>query len=205
MFIQATLKPLKVGKTLMLKRILRIAVLLLVILFALAAMLVINADDEQNNASAAILDGNDRILVWTAPVIAPGQQTAVEPGVLSWMDQSGGLVTVLPVPQQANRVAACGRNAVSPDGRHFALFMGNDAGPRGGSLYIMTDGGSPVEVDTVQFLACIGGNGRFTYSPNSQQFGYIAYEDTARTSAFAQGTLKVGRTNDYQMSSVRRR
>lgn len=145
---------------------------------------------------AALLDEGDQILVWTAPASDPSNFLADATGDIAFMNGLGALTTVVKVPDQSNRIQACGSNALSPDGRHYVLFTGLDTG-NGGTLYLMTDGGSPVVVEEgFQFLACRGGNAILKYSPDSSRLVYNAHEVGAAQSEFADGTLKVRSTAD---------
>ncbi len=148
--------------------------------------------------TVSLIGEGDQLLVWTAPAVLPDTQAANATGDIALVDSAGNIVPVIKVPDGANRVIACGSQAQSPDGRHFAFFMGLDSA-QGGQLYLMTDGGTPTPVADVQYLACRGGNGRFTFSPDSSRFAYIAYEADARESDFSDGTLRVGNTSDYSV------
>lgn len=155
-----------------------------------------------SQAKAARPDDADRILVWVAPVAVPGTQPANQPGELAWLDQNGTLLSLAAVPLQSNRVEACGRGAISPDGEHFVFFMGNDKGTQGGGLYLMSGSQAPLQIDTIQFLGCLGGNGRFQWSPDGERFAYIAYAADARTSTYAAGQLKIVRAEDASLETT---
>ncbi len=189
----------------------RFALLFGLILLGLAAALVVASGAFKSNSvsasentpkvekkAAAVIGAGDQLLVWTAPAVLPNTQAANATGDIALVDSTGSIVPVVKVPDGANRVIACGSNALSPDSRHFAFFAGVDSN-QGGQLYIMTDGGTPTPVDTIQYLGCRGGNGRFDYSPDSTRFAYIAYESNARQSEFADGRLKVANISDYSV------
>jgi WD40 repeat protein len=136
----------------------------------------------------ALADANDRLLVWLAPGQDPGEQTA--PGQLVFVDGTGGTTPVMDVPAPVSRVIPCGDEASSPDGNHFAFYMGGDAG----SLYMMTGTNTPTLLDDdVQALACVGG-GTFQWASDSSRFGYIAFEPGASNSEFPDGFMHIYNT-----------
>jgi hypothetical protein len=166
----------------MLKRRITI-LLLLVILMGLASAMLF-----QRNAKAITED--DQILVWNAPAVAPGQQAANQVGILAYINNTGALQPITDVLAQSSKVEACGPNALSPDGRRYAMFMGVDQG-RVAQLYLMTDGDVPVLVDdTFSSLGCTGTNGLLQYSPDNSKIAYIDYEIRANVD-FADGYLRV--------------
>lgn len=170
-------------------KFIQISILLSLILIGLFAI----------SGPAAAIDDNDILIAWTAPATEPNTQAANATGDVAFVNNAGELVSIIKVPDQANRVEPCGSNALSPDGRHFAFFMGVDTN-NGGGLYIMTDGGTPIAIEDpgdMQFLGCVGGNGRFNYSPNSELAVYIDYEADARQAEFGDGILNVVNLSDY--------
>lgn len=191
------------------KRILAIIILLALLLIALGMFLLrpllqdmailsnstapiaANSENTLNIQAAgplALSDANDQLLVWMAPGQDPGEQTA--PGQLIFVDGIGGTTPVMDIPAQTGRVFACGDEAASPDGAHFAFYMGGDAG----DLYMMTGTDMPVLVDEdVQALACVGG-GTFQWASDSSRFAYIAYEPGAGASEFPDGFMHVYNT-----------
>jgi WD40 repeat protein len=133
----------------------------------------------------ALADANDRLLVWLAPGQNPGEQSA--PGQLVFVDGTGGTTPVMDVPAQTSVVMPCGDEATSPDGSHFAFFMGGDTG----ALYMMSGTDTPVVVDEdLQAMACVGG-GTFQWASDSSRFGYIAFEPGAASSEFPDGFMHV--------------
>ncbi len=141
-------------------------------------------------------DANDQILVWNAPAVAPGQQAAEEVGDLVYIDGTGQTTVLTEVLAQSSRVEACGPNAISPDGRHLALYMGTSGGVVS-SLYLSTDGAEPVLVsDAFQPVACEGGNGILNFSEDSSRMVFIAYERQFQVE-FADGILHIISTDDY--------
>jgi len=108
-----------------------------------------------------LIDDNDMLLVWMGTGAAPGEHSASEPGQLVLMDNKGGNIQpVMDIPQQSSRVFPCGENATSPDGRHFAFYVGGDVG----ALYMMTGTDTHTQIAAdFQALACYGNNG-FQYS-----------------------------------------
>ncbi|MCL4878691.1 MAG: hypothetical protein KJ064_18670 [Anaerolineae bacterium] len=190
----------------------RFALLLGLIVLLLGAVVIFASGAFKNSSASAsespvapevktvpLIGEGDQLLVWTAPAVLPDTQAANATGDVALVDSAGNVVPVVKVPDGANRVIACGANALSPDGRHFAFFMGVDSN-QGGEIFLMTDGGTPTPIDKVQYLACQGGNGRFNFSPDSSRYAYIAYESDARQSEFADGTLRVGSTSDYSVA-----
>jgi hypothetical protein len=146
------------------------------------------------SASANLPDG-DRLLVWTAPALAPQEQFADQVGDLAYIESDNSLNTIAPILQQSTFVEPCTMRALSPDGRHFAIYQGT-AGGVVASLYLMTDGASPVLVDdSFNLLACRGGNGTFTYSEDSSRLAYIDYERTNQVD-FADGIFRLVDTTD---------
>lgn len=148
----------------------------------------------------------DRILVWHAPAEAPGSQAADRVGQLAFINHTGEIQPLADVLQQSSKVVACGPDAVSPDGRRYALFQGVDNG-RVASLYMMTDNDVPVLVDdTFSSLACVGGDGLFRYSPDNSKIGYVDYEFKANVD-FGDGYLRIraideGFTEQYSLRNV---
>ncbi len=136
----------------------------------------------------ALADANDRLLVWLAPGQNPGEQTA--PGQLVFVDGTGGTTSVIDVPAQTSTVMSCGDEASSPDGSHFAFYMGGAAG----DLYMMSGIDAPVVIDAdVQAMACVGG-GTFQWASDSSRFGYIAFEPGAASSEFPDGFMHIYNT-----------
>ncbi|HLA42597.1 MAG TPA: hypothetical protein VJZ27_04130, partial [Aggregatilineales bacterium] len=161
----------------------------IVLVFVLLSLLPISA-------VSARLDGNDRILVWTASVAIPGTQPANVPGSLATIDEDGNLVTMMDVPEQSSRVEACGIEAWSPDHSRLAMFMGNEVSPRGGGLYMKHGSDTPELIDEIHLLGCWGGSGRLRYAPDGNRFAYISYETNAQLGTFADGELTIRRVNN---------
>lgn len=132
------------------------------------------------------------LLVWVAKGAAPGSQSASEAGQLAYLSSGGVAETVLQLPAQVSRVESCGDTGLSPDGDTYAFYVGLDKG----SIYGMHQGDAPVKINDVQGLTCLG-DATFQYSPDSARLGYIAYEDDAATSEFADGFLHIASTSDF--------
>jgi hypothetical protein len=192
------------------KRYLLVAVIILILLTLLAGVILFRpelpvaantANDSAVSAPAsgreattlnvpaagsfALADANDRLLVWVAPGQNPGEQTA--PGQLVFVDGTGATTPVMEAPAQASTVVPCGDEATSPNGEHFAFFMGGTDG----NIYMLTGTDAPVLVDDgVQALGCLGGS-TFQWASDSSRFGYIAFEPSAASDEFPDGFLHV--------------
>jgi hypothetical protein len=146
---------------------------------------------------SAQLRDSARVLVWAAPAPVPYQQTTDQSGELAYMNADGSLETIQAIPSNANRIGLCSARAVSPNGDHVALFIGNDDSPQGGGLFMMSEGGLPTQVATTQAVSCYGGNGRFTWSPDSERFGFLSYAENFRTRTFPSGDVKIHATDGF--------
>lgn len=171
---------------------------LLAVLSVLALILNLTFDSRADNAApqaaaAAPLaaDAGDQLTVWVGAGPAPGQHSASQPGQIVLMDGMGVFEPIIDVPPQTTRVQPCGDASVSPDGQHFAFFIGLEVG----KLYLKKGADAPAVVDEVSALACLG-SGTFRYSPDSARMAYIDYEPGAEQSEFADGFLKVVSTAD---------
>lgn len=146
------------------------------------------------SASANLADG-DRLLVWQAPAEAPQKQFADLVGDLAYIESDNTVNTVAPILQQSTLVEPCTLHALSPDERQFAIYQGTEGGVVA-SLYLMTDGASPVLVDdSFSLLACRGGNGTMVYSKDSTRLAYIDYE-RANQVDFADGYFRLINLSD---------
>ncbi|MBI1276702.1 MAG: hypothetical protein GC179_01105 [Anaerolineaceae bacterium] len=133
------------------------------------------------------------LLVWVAKGAAPGTQKASEPGQLAYVNGNGVADTILELPQGTSRVQSCGDTPMSPDGKLYAFYVGQDAG----SLYVMRGSDKQAaKIGDVQALTCLG-NGTFQYAPGSNRFGYISYEGDAAKSEFADGFLHIVNSSDF--------
>lgn len=155
-------------------RLLSVLVLLPVLLFSSWAQV-----DAQIN-------GNERLLVWTAAAPVPGQHSGDNPGQIGYIGSDGVLTPLIDVPQRASRVTACGEEALSPDGSLFAFYMGQDIG----NLYVSRNGDMPAALDDVGYLTCLGA-GTFQYAPNGERMAYIDFDERATQRVYADGFLKV--------------
>lgn len=131
----------------------------------------------------------DRLLVWVGRGSEPGQQSADAPGQLLMVRGTGATDVVMALPRGTSRVLACGEQATSPDGRHFAFFAGGDSG----SLYLMDGIDTPQEVREMNALGC-GSVAAFQFSPDSERYGVIDFEPDAINSTFAHGFLYIYET-----------
>lgn len=153
------------------------------------------AEDQPITSNATRVDENTQILIWNAPAIEPGRQSADNVGSLAYINGNGDISNLADVLPQSGRVEPCGPNALSPDGRHLALYQGNVGGVVS-SLYLITDGAAPVLVnDQFQPLSCVGGNGVLNFSPDSSYMTFIEYERDFNI-GFADGTLRIVNTAD---------
>lgn len=123
------------------------------------------------------------LLVWLDSGTAPGQQTPQQPGQLILMGADGGTTPLLDIPASSSRVAPCG---LSPDSATLAFYVGEDSG----ALYLQKGKDTPVKLDDVQALTCMGA-GQTQFSPDGSRVGYIAYEAGAAQNEFADGFLRV--------------
>ncbi len=151
------------------------------------------ATSEEPIAAALQATPAPSLLVWVAKGAAPGGQSASEPGQLAYLSSDGVAETVLELPAQVSRVESCGDTGLSPDGDTYAFYVGLNKG----SLYGLHQGEAPVKISDVQGLTCLG-DGTFQYSPDGARLGYIAYEDDAATSEFADGFLHIASTGDFK-------
>lgn len=145
---------------------------------------------QEDTASAQTAPAGSQFLVHLAPDGAPQQ--------LGFFDASSttnsaansaatsALTPILELPASVRRVSACGSEATAPDQRSFAFFSGNETG----DLYLMRGTDTPVLLDQVEALSCLG-YGAFQFSPNSQRFGYIDYAGSVSLNDYAIGTLKL--------------
>lgn len=141
---------------------------------------------------ALALVGEDEVLlVWIGDGSVPGRHTAANPGQLVLMDSSGEISrTVMPLPTGTSRVVACGSRAKSPDGLHFAFYVGLDTG----TLYLMNGTANPVAIDNdFRALGCVGLNA-LKYSPDSQRLAALAYKPNADTNEYPDGALHLVNT-----------
>lgn len=158
----------------------RVSLLVIILLMALSLVLSVNAQE-------------DRLLVWKAPGLAPGDHGATQTGQIGFFGEDGTFEPLIDVPEQTSRVLPCGNGALSRDGRHFAFFVGQDVG----SLYMLTDTKNLVEVSNDQHAYGCTGNGTFQFSPNSQRFGIVDLAQTPRDDNFPPlGRLYVANVDD---------
>ena len=134
------------------------------------------------------------VLTWVEDGPSPAESSPSVAGQLGLMDAAGEFNSFLDVPAQTSRLRACGDEASSPDNSMFAFYVGLDRG----TLYLMKGADAPAVVhDDVSALACVGG-GSFQYSPDSSKFAYIAYENDAASSEFADGFIHITDANTLE-------
>ena len=110
-----------------------------------------------------------KILAWVGSGTGPDEHSISEPGQIVYLTSDGQIEVLFDLPQGTNRVIPCTEQATSPNGRHFAFYVGNETG----SLYQVDGADLPVEVDRgVSAMSCVG-MGTFQYSPDSGRFGFI--------------------------------
>lgn len=180
------------------KAILKIALTVgLVLTIGLSIAPISHADNAPLSGNSTVrVDDSSQILVWTAEAAAPGQVASDNPGRLAYINGSGTLTPLADVLAGSSRVQVCGPNAVSPDGRFVAIYEGIVGGVTS-SLYVMTDGGAPVQVnDQFQPIGCIGGNGILNFAPDSSYMTFIEYERDFNV-GFADGVLRIVSTSDF--------
>lgn len=173
------------------------AAMVLVLILAAVSMTTATAAEQPTptRVETSRVDGNSQILVWNAPGVAPGRQSADDVGELAYINGNGDLTTITDVLAQSSRVEVCGPNALSPDNRHLAIYQGV-VGGLVSALYLSTDGGAPVPVnDSFQPLGCVGGNGVLDYAPDSSYMSFIEYERNFDI-GFADGVLRIVSTDD---------
>lgn len=163
----------------------------------IAIILVVGVVLAQESDTTAEPDAlTDKLLVWTAPGEEPGRHLASQPGQVALMLLDGTLEPIMDVPQQTQRVVACGTEATSPDNRSFAFFVG---GEDEGALYMM-EGINPQPVTVAEGLntmACIGG-GMFQWSPNGERYAYLDFTDNYRNELSPYGRLYVNTTATHE-------
>lgn len=128
-----------------------------------------------------------------APLMGDGILTFINPNTANTsasiaLISLDGMTTILvnsALPANA-RAAVCGDHAESPDGRVIAFYAG---GQESGSLYLMYGTQPPVEVDQIEYLACVLGT--VTFSADGSRFAYLDYPTGASRNAYAAGTLRV--------------
>lgn len=171
--------------------------LVLALLMVGVSLTTVSAADQQSTDgdSAARIGPDSQILVWNAPGLEPGRQSVDNVGELAYINGNGDLDELDDVLAQSARVEACGPNALSPDGRHLALYQGNVGGVVS-SLYMITDGAEPQLVnDIFQPVSCVGGNGILNFAPDSSYVTFIEYERDFNI-GFADGFLRIVSTSD---------
>jgi len=171
-----------------------------------AAVTEEEATVESAPATAVVLDQGavpgmatgDKIFAWVAPGAAPGRQGASAPGELVFFDSDGEMETVMALPQGTTRVTACGDNATSPDGTVFAFMVTATAGGSETATLYMISGTDPnlMEVTTdLNPVGCVGSSS-FKFAPDSSQYGYMDWPETANNAESPRGRLLIEATAD---------
>lgn len=161
-------------------RILRSLIIIVLLLSFTSAVM-----PQDDSTSAA------NILTWIEAGSSPRESSPSTAGELGLMDGTGTFTVLQEVPPQTSTVQPCGDESTSPDGSLFAFYMGLDTG----GLYVMNGAESPVLLDDVGALTCLGW-GTFQFSPDGSRMAYIAYESDAAASEFADGFLHIVNTAD---------
>jgi Tol biopolymer transport system component len=132
--------------------------------------------------------GDDKILAWVAPAVAPGRQSADSPGDLVFFDTDGNRDEVLSLPNALNRVIPCGADATSPDNAHFVLLAGS---PEEARLYLMQGASSDLVTVAggVHPSACTGDN--FQWSPDGSRYAYLNLGAGVAAEASPRGFLTI--------------
>ena len=133
------------------------------------------------NPDFSIAAGASAILAWSSPSNSPDRASG---GQVVLINDAGAVQPLIDLPNTTFRVAPCGDQATSPDGRFFAFYAGGDSG----NLYLMDGTQAPVSIAEMDYLACIKG---FRFAPNSQRFAFIDYAANATRNDFPEGILKV--------------
>ncbi len=168
--------------------LLRVTLLAAIAVAVLALLLVLQQESDTPTASA---QEGDRLLAWVGNGASPGEHSANNPGQLVYMFPSGDIQPVMDVPPQSSRVIPCGGQATSPDGEHFAFFIGLDRG----TLYLMSGADTINTLDEdFHTLGCTGPDA-FQYSPDGSRFAVLDYTETPADETFpATGRLRLGDT-----------
>ena len=159
--------------------------LILILALALISSMTVTAQDSVN------------ILTWVEDGPSPSESSPSAVGELGLIDEDGTFTPLLEVPAQTSRLRACGDKANSPDGTAFAFYVGLDFG----TLYLMQGTDTPDSLDDVHALTCAG-NGTLRYSPDGSRLGYIAYENDAAASEFADGFLHIMSMTDLSEEAL---
>jgi hypothetical protein len=152
-------------------------------LLIIALLLSVAPAALQDTAGGA---GPTNVLVWMEDGPSASESSPSAAGQLGLIDGTGAFTEMMEIPAQTSRLRHCGDQAISPDGTMFAFYVGLEQG----SLYMMDGTGTPVAVDEVNALTCMGG-GTFQYAPDSTSLAYIDFEPDATASEFADGFLRV--------------
>ena len=150
----------------------------LLLILALALSLASSTAAQEQEIGLA---PNDKLLAWVGPGSVPGQQRPDAPGQVVYILPDGTLEPVLKLQPQTARVQPCGSTeATSPDGEHFAFFVGINAGGvrDRGTLYLIngTDANAQPVENELYGVTCIGA-GLFEFSQDSTRLAYMDYPD----------------------------
>jgi hypothetical protein len=140
---------------------------------------------------AQAIDTDDRLLVWVADGVRPGELfDRSDRGVIAYMDGDGEIVQeLIDVPANTVYLTACTERATSPDGEHFAFFIGDNTN---GSLYIISGQAEPVEILNINPRACLG-LGTFRWLEDGARFAYVDYDEGQ---GITNGTFNIHQTTD---------
>lgn len=152
----------------------------------------------QSDGAIAGFSSGQRLLVWTAPAAAPGQQGASAAGELVYFDADGSTESILNLPSGTTRVTACGPDAESPDGNTFAFIATvTGGGVEKGTVYLVhgTDSSLITVATEVNPANCIG-SAPLEYSPDSNRFAFIDWPDNASSMNSPFGRLHIYDSSD---------
>ena len=173
------------------------------ILAIVALLLLVISANAQDAAAEVGLKAGEKLLAWVGPGDVPGQQRPNTPGDVVYILPDGTLEPVLALAPQTSRVQPCGASAAtSPDGQHFAFFVGIAGGGirDRGTLYLVNGteaNAQPIETE-LYGVTCIGA-GLFAFSADSTQMAYMDYPDRYNVAASPSARLFIKDTATLQV------
>lgn len=130
------------------------------------------------------------LLVWIGEGSAPENRVPNSSSQVAALLPNGTLATLIEFDRDTIGVQRCTSQPFSADGRRFAFFASQPSGGNErGTLYQMTDFGTPVSMGMTHTLTCALDN--FAYSPNGQRLAYIDYPALANNADNLIGTLRI--------------
>lgn len=145
-----------------------------------------------------LLPDGDKILVWIAPAVAPGRQTASQGGQIAYLTSTGAVETIMALPNGTTRVTPCGPDATSPDGSIFAFLTTiTNGGVETGSIHLVRGTDSQVETlaSNINPMMCYGSS-PFEFAPDSTRYGYVEFAQIATNAASPTGILQIFNASD---------